>query len=63
MKFLACASILSLGLFNFANAACAGPFAQCGGNNFEGEACCEPGYECVAFNEWYSQCQQSSSAV
>ena len=30
MKFITCASILSLGLFKLANA-CAGPYAQCGG--------------------------------
>ncbi|ORX46614.1 1,4-beta-D-glucan-cellobiohydrolase [Piromyces finnis] len=61
MKFIACASILSVGLFKLANAACAGPWAQCGGNNFSGESCCQSGYKCVAINEWYSQCQEGAA--
>eukprot|EP00833_Pecoramyces_ruminatium_P018334 jgi/Orpsp1_1/1192366/evm.model.d7180000092652.1 len=61
MKFIVYTSILSLGLLKFVNA-CGGPYAQCGGNNFSGESCCESGYECVALNEWYSQCQPSDSA-
>ena len=31
MKFSICASIISLTLFKYANAACSGPYAQCGG--------------------------------
>ncbi|OUM60882.1 carbohydrate-binding module family 1 protein, partial [Piromyces sp. E2] len=63
MKFSVCASIISLTLFKYANAACAGPYAQCGGNNFSGEACCESGYKCVAINEWYSQCQEDATST
>ncbi|ORX46613.1 1,4-beta-D-glucan-cellobiohydrolase [Piromyces finnis] len=61
MKFLVFASILSAGVVKYANAACAGPYAQCGGNNFTGETCCQSGYKCVAMNEWYSQCQEDPS--
>jgi len=61
MKFIVCASILSLGLFKLADAACAGPYAQCGGNNFSGESCCQSGYKCVTINEWYSQCQEGAA--
>jgi len=31
MKFIVCASILSAALFKLIDAACAGPYAQCGG--------------------------------
>ncbi|KAG4102374.1 cellobiohydrolase [Neocallimastix lanati (nom. inval.)] len=62
MKFFVCASILSATLFKLANAACAGPYAQCGGNNFSGEKCCQSGYKCVTINEWYSQCEVDNSA-
>jgi len=63
MKFIVFSSILSLGLFKLANAACSGAFAQCGGSGFAGESCCEPGYECVALSEWYSQCQQGAGGA
>ncbi|KAL6625638.1 1, 4-beta cellobiohydrolase [Neocallimastix sp. 'constans'] len=63
MRFILFASILSVGLFNFANAACAGSYAQCGGNNFSGEKCCEQGLKCVEFNEWYSQCLPDNSGA
>ena len=62
MKFIVFSSIFGLGLLQLASA-CGGPYAQCGGSGFAGEACCEPGYECVAQNEWYSQCQESSAAI
>jgi cellulose 1,4-beta-cellobiosidase len=62
MKFIVCASILSATLFKLANAACAGAYAQCGGNNFSGEKCCQSGYKCTVINEWYSQCEVDNSA-
>eukprot|EP00833_Pecoramyces_ruminatium_P002459 jgi/Orpsp1_1/1176491/evm.model.c7180000057811.1 len=63
MKFIVCASILSAGIFKYVDAACGGAYAQCGGNNFSGETCCESGYKCVELNEWYSQCQADGSAT
>eukprot|EP00833_Pecoramyces_ruminatium_P003745 jgi/Orpsp1_1/1177777/evm.model.c7180000062788.1 len=62
MKFIFFASLLSATLFNYASAACAGPYAQCGGNNFNGEKCCESGFKCVTINEWYSQCEVDNAA-
>jgi cellulose 1,4-beta-cellobiosidase len=62
MKFIVCASILSAALFKLTDAACAGPYAQCGGNNFSGEKCCQSGYKCVSINEWYAQCEVDNSA-
>nr|AAR08200.1 CelA [Neocallimastix patriciarum] len=62
MKFIVFASILSSGIIKLSNAACGGPYAQCGGSGFSGEACCQDGYKCVAMNEWYSQCQAGSDA-
>jgi len=35
---------------------CAPPWAQCGGNGFNGPTCCREG-RCVKMNDWYSQCQ------
>ncbi|CAN0500954.1 unnamed protein product, partial [Laminaria digitata] len=29
---------------------------QCGGNDWDGPACCWDGAECLERNEWYSQC-------
>jgi len=42
-------------------AACAGPYAQCGGKTFAGSNCCVDGYTCNPVNDWYSQCVQSST--
>jgi hypothetical protein len=32
------------------------PFDQCGGNDFTGDTCCSPGYNCTFSSEWYSGC-------
>eukprot|EP00833_Pecoramyces_ruminatium_P003813 jgi/Orpsp1_1/1177845/evm.model.c7180000063091.1 len=56
MKFIYYSSILALTIFKLSNAACAGPYAQCGGSNYSGESCCEDGYICSEINEWFSQC-------
>jgi cellulose 1,4-beta-cellobiosidase len=36
--------------------ACAGQWAQCGGNGWQGASCCASGSNCVKQNDWYSQC-------
>ncbi|ORX58584.1 hypothetical protein BCR36DRAFT_580185 [Piromyces finnis] len=38
------------------NGNCAGPWAQCGGQGFNGPTCCQQG-SCKKINEYYSQCQ------
>jgi len=49
--------LVSLGLAGLANAACSNKaFYQCGGTNFKGETCCDTGYSCQKYNEWFSQC-------
>jgi len=40
---------------------CSPPFFQCGGKHWTGATCCEEGYECKIFNEWYSQCVESEN--
>ncbi|KAI8894668.1 concanavalin A-like lectin/glucanase domain-containing protein [Globomyces pollinis-pini] len=36
--------------------ACVIKYNQCGGKNYQGETCCEPGTVCTLVNEYYSQC-------
>ncbi|ORX44473.1 glycoside hydrolase/deacetylase [Piromyces finnis] len=57
MKSLLFVGLATLGLAKLSNAACSGAYAQCGGNNFQGESCCVSGFQCVKHNEWYSSCQ------
>merc|ERR1719438_690482 len=35
---------------------CAGVWDQCGGQDWSGPTCCEPGSTCHLQNQWYSQC-------
>lgn len=35
---------------------CAGFWDQCGGQDWSGSTCCEPGSTCHFTNQWYSQC-------
>merc|ERR1712037_475114 len=35
---------------------CAGFWDQCGGQDWSGSTCCEPGSTCHFVNQWYSQC-------
>merc|ERR1712039_237407 len=44
------------------SAACATVWGQCGGNNWDGPFCCEPGNFCFEQNEWYSQCTPGSGS-
>ncbi|ORX52257.1 SGNH hydrolase [Piromyces finnis] len=61
MKF-SIIGIMSLGLATLANAACSNKaFYQCGGKGFKGETCCDSGYTCKTYNEWFSQCIQETS--
>jgi len=61
MKF-GIVGLISLGLANLANAACSNKaFYQCGGANFKGETCCDSGYTCKVYNEWFSQCIPSGN--
>eukprot|EP00929_Paragymnodinium_shiwhaense_P111731 TRINITY_DN8001_c0_g1_i1.p1 TRINITY_DN8001_c0_g1~~TRINITY_DN8001_c0_g1_i1.p1 ORF type:complete len:440 (-),score=66.37 TRINITY_DN8001_c0_g1_i1:385-1704(-) len=41
---------------------CSAAWAQCGGNNWNGPACCVSGHYCSVTNEWYSQCVPQASA-
>ncbi|KAI5803057.1 glycoside hydrolase superfamily [Geopyxis carbonaria] len=38
-------------------------YGQCGGLNWTGATSCVSGYACVYLNDWYSQCQPSSSTA
>jgi len=40
---------------------CSGVWAQCGGQEWSGTICCEPGSSCQFQNPWYSQCLPGSS--
>ncbi|KAJ2996217.1 hypothetical protein HDV02_006686 [Globomyces sp. JEL0801] len=40
---------------------CASLHQQCGGKEFNGTPCCQPGLLCVAANEGYSQCRESTA--
>ncbi|KAF2269510.1 putative swollenin [Lojkania enalia] len=37
--------------------ACREQWLQCGGLEYSGETCCNPGLKCIRINEYYSQCQ------
>ncbi len=41
--------------------AAAGPWAQCGGQNWTGDKTCVAGWTCKYSNPWYSQCLQSTA--
>ncbi|ORY25135.1 glycoside hydrolase/deacetylase [Neocallimastix californiae] len=56
MKAISVIGILSACLVGYTRAACGEAFAQCGGNNYDGEVCCVAGTECEYVNESYSQC-------
>merc|ERR1719436_1789830 len=45
------------------SAGCAPVYGQCGGNNWGGPSCCEPGNFCFEQNEWYSQCVPGSGSA
>ncbi|OUM67370.1 polysaccharide lyase family 3 protein [Piromyces sp. E2] len=46
----------------YVEAACGGAFAQCGGWGFKGSTCCQSGYQCFKYNDWYSNCVQIVNA-
>merc|ERR1719277_2765226 len=45
------------------SADCSPAYGQCGGNNWGGPSCCEPGNFCFEQNEWYSQCVPGSGSA
>eukprot|EP00833_Pecoramyces_ruminatium_P017398 jgi/Orpsp1_1/1191430/evm.model.d7180000085769.2 len=63
MKFIYYSSISSLFFIKHIAAKCSRLYGQCGGLNYGGEECCESNYECIKFNEWYSQCLPSSTST
>eukprot|EP00833_Pecoramyces_ruminatium_P001037 jgi/Orpsp1_1/1175069/evm.model.c7180000052518.1 len=63
MKSILFAGLATLSLFKLTSAACGGAYAQCGGSGFQGSACCQSGYSCVALNQWYSQCKPASTVL
>merc|ERR1719343_1464223 len=42
---------------------CAAVWEQCGGTNWNGKTCCQPGHSCNVVSEWYHQCQSGSAAL
>ena len=62
MKSFLFVGLAVLSLVQYAGAACAGAYGQCGGQNFQGSKCCISGYTCVAQNQWYSQCKPGGSS-
>lgn len=39
-----------------------GPYAQCGGKNWDGAKTCVSGWKCTVINDWYSQCLVGSDS-
>ena len=53
-------TIAMLALLGSTVSAAAGPWAQCGGQNFSGDKTCQAGWTCTYSNPYYSQCLQST---
>ena len=53
-------SLAVLALLGSTVSAAAGPWAQCGGQNWSGDKTCAAGWTCTYSNPWYSQCLQST---
>lgn len=54
--------VLSIGLISTVNGQnCAGDYAQCGGQDWQGPLCCVEGLICKVQSQWYSQCQPNST--
>ncbi|ORX46001.1 hypothetical protein BCR36DRAFT_242552, partial [Piromyces finnis] len=53
----------AISIIKYAEAACGGMFSQCGGKGFKGSTCCQSGYKCYRYNEWYSNCVQIPNAA